>query len=455
MSRDAYLVTHTKQDLFALIKAAKPLTFADAEREQVTVEANENDELPVTCSGEEEQEAATNNAFPGAAWTGLFSRWRDTVAPCTEAALETLWGAFLLSVGMVIGRNAWWESPRPLYPNFYLLLLGQTGDSRKSTVMWLACELLRRVGEDFKELDGVVSAEGIYKALADRDETKGLIYADEFRALLSVAKRKGTQDIIPRLNSLYYCPERASIDRVKNSTIITRPFLSLVTATPQARVEDILSDLEITGGFLNRFLVISGNEQPPKAIVKSPSSAAWEAIATGVREVAGHTVGHLEMTADAKELWTDFYNGWKNERRGWHPKQTNLSARIFEHVLKIAVVYSALAREHQISVKSLAIAVAVGGWLQSNTLQLFADTGLDHFGKCERVILDILKRSRDGRMWRRDLQQVVSKRGFNGEVFNRALKALESNDHVCCRTKISPAGRERPIVEYIRGTGNR
>jgi len=66
MSRDAYL-THTKQDLFALIKAAKPFTFADAEREQVTVEANENDELPVTCSGEEEQEAATNNAFPGAA----------------------------------------------------------------------------------------------------------------------------------------------------------------------------------------------------------------------------------------------------------------------------------------------------------------------------------------------------------------------------------------------------
>lgn len=72
------------------------------------------------------------------------------MAPCTEAALETLWGAFLLAVGMVIGRNAWRESPRPLYPNFYLLLMGQTGDSRKSTVMWLACELLRRVGEDFK-----------------------------------------------------------------------------------------------------------------------------------------------------------------------------------------------------------------------------------------------------------------------------------------------------------------
>jgi Bifunctional DNA primase/polymerase, N-terminal/Protein of unknown function (DUF3987) len=419
-------------------------------REQVTLERLSDAGLPVTCSAEGEQEAATDTTFPEAAWTGLFSRWRDTVAPCTEAALETLWGAFLLAVGMVIGRNAWRESPRPLYPNFYLLLMGQTGDSRKSTVVWLACELLRRVGEDFKELDGVVSAEGIYEALADRDETKGLIYADEFRALLSVAKRKGTQDILPRLNSLYYCPERASIDRVKDSTIITKPFLSLVTATPQAYIEDILSDLEITGGFLNRFLIISGEEQAPKPIVKSPSAAAWEAIAAGLRQIRERTVGHLEMTAEATELWIDFYTGWKNERRAWHPKQANLSARIFEHVLKIAVVYSALAAEPQISAKSLAIAVAVGGWLQSNTLRLFADTGMDHFGKCERVILDILKRAKDGHMWRRDLQQAVSKRSFNGEVFNRALKALESNDHVRCYPVTSPAGRERPIVEYIR-----
>ena len=137
-----------------------------------------------------------------------------------------------MAAGTILGRNVWRESPRPLYPNFYLLLIGQTGDSRKSTVLWLACELLRRVGEDFKELSGVVSSEGIYQALAQREETKALIYADEMRALISVAKRRGTADILPKLNSLYYCPERDSIDRVRDSTIIVKPFLSMITATP-------------------------------------------------------------------------------------------------------------------------------------------------------------------------------------------------------------------------------
>jgi hypothetical protein len=382
---------------------------ASLSREQLTVEANETEGLSVNCYGGK----STDTAFPEVAWTGLFQQWRDIVAPCTEAALVNLWGAFLLAVGVIIGRNAWRYSPRPLFPNFYLLLLGQTGDSRKSTVMWLACELLRYTGVDFKELDGVVSSEGIFEALSDREGTKGLIYADEFRALLSVARRKGTQDILPKLNSLYYCPERSSIDRRKESTTIVRPFLSMVTATPQAYVEDVLTDLEVSGGFLNRFMVLSGTEQKAKPRVRMPSVGEWESIAAELRPIGERTIGHVEMTAEAETLWDDFYIGWKEDRRGWSPTQANLSARTFEHILKIAVVYSVLAGESTISAKILETSIAIGKWLQSNSLRLFADTGLDRFGKCERVIVDTLKRARGCKMWRRNLQQIISARSLS------------------------------------------
>ena len=75
--------------------------------------------------------------------------------------------------------------------------------------MWLAAELLRHIGEDDVEiLTGIVSSEGIFERLAKAEGIRALGYADEFRSLLSVAKRKGTQDILPKLNSLYYCPDR-------------------------------------------------------------------------------------------------------------------------------------------------------------------------------------------------------------------------------------------------------
>jgi hypothetical protein len=404
-----------------------------------------------------EEPEHTVKAFPEAAWHGLFAKWRDIAAPCTEAALESLWAAFLLAVGMVIGRGAWRESPQKLYPNFYLLLIGQTGDSRKSTVLWLVCELLERIGIAFKKLAGVASVEGIYEALAERDGTKALLFNDEFRSLLAVGKRQSTQNILPRLNSLYYCPQRDSIDRVKDSTTIVDPFVSMIAATPRAYVDDLLSELEIRGGFLNRFLIVSGEEQAPKPIVKAPSAAAWESVAAPLRAILTQLEAsprHLEMTPQAEEIWCEFYNAWKTERRSWQQRQAELTARIFEHVLKIAIVYTVLAQEDEISADSICRAVAVGGWLQSNTLALFSDVGLDALSKVERVIVEILKSK--GRMYRRDLQQVASKRGFNAEFFNRALKSLEANDVVEIAEVFSAAGRRRFTVELLpqQGTGN-
>lgn len=392
-------------------------------------------------------------AFPEAAWTGLFAQWRDTVAPCTEAALENLWGAFLVAVGLMLGRSVWKDSPRPLYPNFYLLLLGLTGDSRKSTVLWFAGELLRHVGEVIEILTGIVSTEGIFERLAKKEQTRALGYADEFRSLLSVARRKGTQDILPKLNSLYYCPEREGIDRREKSTMVIRPFFSLISATAQEYVEDLLSNLEVAGGTLNRFLIISGEEQPPRPDVSSPSPEAWERMAVPLRQIRDRWAASpqcMDWSPEARELWTMFYTEWRTARKAWDATSANLTARIFEHVLKVALVYSALGEEKKISAKSLATAIAIGEWLQGNILRLFGDVGLDQFSKAEKVILEIVKAK--GEIYRRELQQLGFKKGINGELFGRVLRALEANGHVTIGEIETMAGRKRPIVEYV---GNR
>jgi len=399
------------------------------------------------------QTAGATVAFPEAAWTGLFAQWRDTVVPCTEAALENLWSAFLVAVGLMLGRSIWKDSPRPLYPNFYLLLLGLTGDSRKSTVLWFAGELLRHVGEDVEILTGIVSTEGIFERLAKKEETRALGYADEFRSLLSVAKRKGTQDILPKLNTLYYCPEREGIDRREKSTTVIRPFFSLITATAQEYVEDLLGNLEVAGGTLNRFLIISGEEQPPKPDVSSPSPEVWERIAAPLRQIRDRWAAsprRMDWSPEAREMWTTFYTEWRTARKAWDAKSANLTARIFEHVLKVALVYSALGEEKKISAKSLATAIAIGEWLQSNVLRLFGDVGLDQFSKAEKVILEIVKAK--GEIYRRELQQSGFKKGINGELFGRVLRALEANGHVTIGEIETMAGRKRPVVEYV---GNR
>jgi hypothetical protein len=90
---------------------------------------SESADLSVSCYEEDPKERT--KPFPDSAWSGLFGEWRQMAAPCTETSLESLWAAFLLASGMMIGRKVYRYSPEPVYPNFYLLLLGQTGDSRK------------------------------------------------------------------------------------------------------------------------------------------------------------------------------------------------------------------------------------------------------------------------------------------------------------------------------------
>jgi len=319
-------------------------------------------------------------------------------------------------------------------------------------VIWLAEELLQRVGADVEIIKGIVSTEGLLEALAKKDETSALAYADEFRSILSVARRKGTQDIIPRLQSLHSCPYQDTVTRKENSTTAVKPFLSFITATPQAFVEDLLGELEVTGGFLNRFLIVTGEVQDPKPMVKPPSEAAWNSIVQPMREICERIADnphHIEFDQKAEQLWIDFYTQWRTRRKARNPKTADLSARTFEHVLKIALVYSVLAGEQMISARSLATAIALGEWLEKNILSLFGDAGLDRRSKAQNAIIRQLKKAKDGQMYVRDLQRYLGSSGITGSDFRDGLRILADNDHLRVYELPTLSGQKRKVAALI------
>jgi hypothetical protein len=349
----------------------------------------------------------------------------------------------------MLGRKVWIESPQPLYPNFYVLFLGQTGDARKSTALWLARQLLKRLDEDVEIVTGIVSTEGLFERLAKHDDTRALGYVDEFRSLLSVGRRQGTRDLLPKLNSLIYCPDYETIDRRKDPTTVIRPFFSLIAATAQDYVADLITDLELSGGMLNRFLMVSGDEQPPKAIVQAPTDQEWSVIANRLQTVRDHYSEPRRMvwSKEAKALWTDFYTEWRTMRKVWDIKSQSLTARIQEHIQKIAVVYSTLAFETQISAPTLATAITIGEWLEKTILRLFENVGLDAFSKAELTVLKIVRDRK--RIPRRALQQMVSKRGINGKTLGEVLKSLEANGHIIEFSETTPSEQISKIVAYV------
>jgi hypothetical protein len=156
----------------------------------------------------------------------------------------------------------------------------------------------------------------------------------------------------------------------------------------------------------------------------------------------------MEFAPDALKRWKSFYVDWRIGRRKLNYRKAQLTARIFEHVLKIATIYAVLNGEDVISLCNLNIAIDVGAWLEANTLQLFTTVGMDQFSNCEHTIMDVLNKAHNRRMWRRDLQRTIGSRGFNAEIFNRAIRALETNDQVACYDVSTSSGRTRTVIQY-------
>ena len=70
---------------------------------------------------------------PPSIWNGLAQQYLELVAPATEAPESFHLGSFITAIGCLIGRDAWFCNPHEVFPNFYTLLLGPTGQGRKTT----------------------------------------------------------------------------------------------------------------------------------------------------------------------------------------------------------------------------------------------------------------------------------------------------------------------------------
>jgi hypothetical protein len=157
----------------------------------------------------------------------------------------------------------------------------------------------------------------------------------------------------------------------------------------------------------------------------------------------------LQFTDDSAELWTNFYKEWKTARQKSNDRDRRLTARIDEHILKLAMLYSAIEKRTVISKGALTVAIELGKWLEDVSLRAFSEVGKDSFSRGEKVVLDVVKSQPNGRMYRRYLQQWVHKKGINGEILTRIVNTLVRNGHLKEGVDKTSSGHERPWVEYV------
>jgi hypothetical protein len=218
-------------------------------------------------------------------------------------------------------------SSKPITPNIWGIIIGESTITRKTTAMSMAIEFLHTLDPDLiVATDG--SAEGLLGSLASRPNRASMFYRDEISGLFdSMNKKEYLAGLKETFTKLYDVP---SIERRvlrKETIVIEAPaFVILCGGVPDG-INSATNESFVTSGFLPRFIVVSGDASPEdrrpltapttnvdtkKAEILNKLADIYEVYATDVKQKIGGQVIFMpplynaKMTDDAWKLNAQF-----------------------------------------------------------------------------------------------------------------------------------------------------
>jgi hypothetical protein len=279
------------------------------------------------------------------AWRGLAGHYRDVVSPCTEAPAVFHLGSFFAAVGCLIGRKAWVCSPQRIYPNFYCLLVGKTAKARKTTAYQFALDLFEETQELLedrhpKRLNGLASVEGLALAmqhLQSPEPYRILCVEDEFRSLVTKGGQRAVANLIPKITELFNCPRAFEVNTKNNPIHVQNPFLCMLAASTRAWFEQSLTQRDVSGGFLNRWLLFEGASEKLLPSPPPVETRPWEDVVLEVGAAVYSCGGYYRFSPIAEKFYADFYAAARRDFDSEATSRTDLHAR------KLGLLYAILA----------------------------------------------------------------------------------------------------------------
>lgn len=415
---------------------------------------------PIREEPEEVGAIAPAPELPEDVWHGLFRDYRNLVAGTTEAPDNYHYVCFAQTLGATLARRLYIYHARRLFPNFYICLVGRTAITRKDTARHRAQQLLNDLHRDenlenpqFQVLPGIGSAEGLLDALGG--ERKVVVLSEgELLSLLAKARQEALSNLIPKLTTLFDCPDLETLKTRQRTVVCTEPFLSITSGTTLAWLQKALTEKDIYGGFANRFMFVYGNPKtalpfPPKVdasayallLDKINDMRVW---AEGLQQsVAG---GELVVPDTTKALFADYY-GEYHKRCAAETLPATLIPRVQTFIWKTALLYAAMDASEQILPEHLHPAILAGGYFERSVLQIFHTFGASRGREVENRLLTFLQSKGKGvPISQRDAHRALN---LSAAELEQAAKPLQRLGRIKNSTKLTKSGREVACFEVL------
>ena len=225
--------------------------------------------------------------------------------------------------------------------NLFTLLIGKSGDAKKSTAINTMRKILRQVQSKISAGDRLVgdipgSPQGFVKSLSE-SPNQMIIYS-EFGSFLSQTALRSNQ--LASIRELYgeaYDGTPLTKKLMKDSLNVVDPRLSMVVAATPVHLEEYTKPVDWEGGFLNRFLMVYGEGSLRKTTNENPVAEVelgeqlWD-----MREYFQST--KVSLTSAATEVMDMFQEELRSTVSDTRRITTAVATRMSTHALKTAVL---------------------------------------------------------------------------------------------------------------------
>lgn len=380
--------------------------------------------------------------FPEQAMIGLLADYVDLVAPTTEAPSSFLWGAAVAALSVRLGRQVglpW--GIRSMSPTLFVVLLGSTARTRKSTSISDAVEILLEpeVSNTLAIIEGSGSGEGFAAALADLPASKerpeavtgrrALLVFNELGAVMEKVRRDQAGNLQEFLMAMFDAGRRwSSRTRSKDapSFDITGGTLVVVAASTADWLSANLREVDIASGFVNRFLWIGGASTRSLPFRPDVPRDRRDALQRKTTTLLEKLRGDFVVDGEAREAHHSHYDAFRNGPI--EDIMAHATARQDAISLRVAMLLAAAEGSMAIRARHIEAAWAVTAYSSTVVSPLITRVIGGQRRAAEDRLCAAARRAsevRGGCFTRRDVFQLLKgARGMVADDFNRIFRAL-------------------------------
>lgn len=405
---------------------------------------------------------------------GIPGKIVQAVAPYTEAHPAPILVQFLAMFGAITGNQPHvWADNREHPARLNVLVVGKTSTGAKGTsygvvdALFRAAEAagstglargpLRVLGGPgpIRRVSGLSSGEGVIETVRDAngddpnakgfdegvDDKRLLVVEPEFTNTLAVMERHGST--LPGVvRSAWDGDTLRTLTR--SPLVATRAHLAVIGHVTPGELRIRLSDAQVLGGTLNRFIhiasrrtrLLSGGGNIPREVIDEYAPI----ISTALHEAAGRR--QVQRTPRADELWEQAYPQLRREMPDG--PVASILARSAPQVIRIGLAYALADRSGVIDAEHLAAALAIWRYAGETAHWMFGRE-IDN-GEVEALITYIRVGGAAGRT-KTEIYSEHYQRNRPAAEINAMLGELMKDGRI--RQEIDRSRGGRPAVRFL------